>query len=53
MLMETDTPIAHAARALTHRRFFTEDGTHIASMAQEAVVRRERRDQSEPASSAP
>lgn len=51
MLMETDTPIAHAARALTHRRFYTRDGTHIATMAQEAVVRREGPQQAKPASS--
>lgn len=42
MLMETETPVAHAARALTHRRFYGHDGTHLATMAQEAVVRRER-----------
>lgn len=42
LLMTTDTPVAHAARALTHRRFFTRAGVQIASMAQEAVVRRER-----------
>ena len=41
-LMETAAPIAHAARALTHRRFFSRDGTHVASMAQESIVRRER-----------
>lgn len=42
MLMVTDTPVAHAARALTHRQFYLRDGTHIASMAQEAIFRRER-----------
>jgi acyl-CoA thioesterase-2 len=42
ILMLTDTPVAHAARALTHRRFYTRDGTHVATMAQEAVVRRDR-----------
>jgi acyl-CoA thioesterase-2 len=42
LLMETDNPIAHAARALSYRRFFTPDGTLVASVAQEAVVRRER-----------
>ena len=41
-LMSTENPVAHAARALTHRQFYTRDGLHIASMAQEAVVRRER-----------
>ncbi len=50
MLMETDTPVAHAARALTHRRFYSEEGTHIASVAQEAVVRRERSSEAPPSS---
>jgi acyl-CoA thioesterase-2 len=42
LLMVTFTPVAHSARALTYRSIFTEDGTHLASVAQEAVVRRER-----------
>lgn len=42
LLMVTETPVAHAARALTYRRFYTREGTHIASVAQEAVFRRER-----------
>jgi acyl-CoA thioesterase len=33
--------VAHAARALTLRRFYLRDGTHVATMAQEAVFRRE------------
>jgi acyl-CoA thioesterase-2 len=41
ILVVTDTPVAHAARALTFRSFYTRDGTHIATMAQEAVFRRE------------
>jgi acyl-CoA thioesterase-2 len=41
-LMVTDSPVAHAARALTLRQFYAADGTHVATMAQEAVVRRER-----------
>jgi acyl-CoA thioesterase-2 len=43
LLMVTDNPIAHAARALSYRRFYTPDGVQVASMAQEAVFRRERR----------
>lgn len=43
MLMVTDTPIAHAARPLSYRQFYTRDGTHIASVAQEAIFRKERR----------
>jgi acyl-CoA thioesterase-2 len=42
MLMVTNTPVAHAARPLTYRQFYTRDGTIIASMAQEAIFRRER-----------
>ena len=41
-LMVTDSPVAHAARTLTLRQFYAADGTHVATMAQEAVVRRER-----------
>lgn len=41
-LMVTESPVAHAARALTQRRFYSREGVHVASMAQEAVVRRER-----------
>jgi acyl-CoA thioesterase len=40
--LETENPVAHAARALSYRRFFLPDGTLIASVAQEAIVRRER-----------
>ena len=40
MLVATDTPVAHSARALTLREFYTRDGTHVATMAQEAVFRR-------------
>ncbi len=42
MLMVTHTPVAHASRALTLRYFYTQDGTHVGSMAQEAIFRRER-----------
>ena len=42
-LMVTDTPVANAARAWTQRQFYARDGTHVATMVQEAVVRRERR----------
>lgn len=42
LLMVTDTPVAHAARAHTLRQFYTRDGVHVATMAQEAVVRRQR-----------
>lgn len=41
-LMATETPVAYAARAHTVRRFYTGDGVHVATMAQEAVYRRER-----------
>ncbi len=41
-LMVTDTPVAHASRALTMRRFYARDGAQIATMAQEAVFRKER-----------
>jgi len=40
ILMVTDTPVAYSARALTYRQFYTRGGLHIASMSQEAVVRR-------------
>jgi acyl-CoA thioesterase-2 len=40
-LSVTRTPVAHSARALTYREFFRRDGTHFASMAQEAIFRRE------------
>jgi acyl-CoA thioesterase-2 len=42
LLMVTDSPVAYAARAHTIRQFFTRDGIHVATMAQEAVVRRDR-----------
>jgi acyl-CoA thioesterase-2 len=43
MLVVTTNPVAHAARALTYREFYARDGTHLASMAQEAIFRRERK----------
>lgn len=36
----TDTPVAHAGRALTLRKMYRRDGTHFATMAQEAIARR-------------
>jgi acyl-CoA thioesterase-2 len=42
ILMVTENPVAHSARALSYRQFYTRDGTHVASVAQEAVFRRER-----------
>jgi acyl-CoA thioesterase-2 len=42
MLMRTDTPVAHAGRPLSYRQFYTKDGVHVASVAQEAIFRRER-----------
>ena len=42
VLMVTDSPVAHAARAHTIRQFYSRDGVHVATMAQEAIVRRER-----------
>lgn len=41
-LSVTECPVAHNARAWTHRRFYASDGTHVATMAQEAIFRRER-----------
>ncbi len=43
LLMVTDNPVANAARALSYRQFYTRDGVHVASVAQEAVFRRERK----------
>jgi acyl-CoA thioesterase-2 len=42
LLSVTSTPVANAARPLTYRQFYRRDGTHVASMAQEAIVRRSR-----------
>jgi acyl-CoA thioesterase len=39
VLVCTNTPVAHSARALTLREFYTRDGVHVATMAQEAVFR--------------
>jgi acyl-CoA thioesterase-2 len=41
-LVVTDTPVANAARALSYRQFYLRDGTQVASVAQEAVFRKER-----------
>jgi len=38
----TYSPVAHSARALSFHDFYTHDGTHVATMAQDAVIRRER-----------
>ena len=45
MLMQTSTPVAHAARPLSYRQFFTRDGVQIASVAQEAIFRLDREKQ--------
>jgi acyl-CoA thioesterase-2 len=42
ILMVTESPVAYSARALSYRGFYTHGGLHVASMAQEAVVRRRR-----------
>ena len=42
LLMTTESPVAYSARALSYRAFYTHGGLHVASMAQEAVVRRTR-----------
>lgn len=39
---ETETPVAYAGRPLTLRRMYLPDGTHFATMAQEAIARRKR-----------
>jgi acyl-CoA thioesterase-2 len=39
---ETVTPVAHAGRPLTFRKMYRRDGTHFATMAQEAIARRKR-----------
>jgi acyl-CoA thioesterase-2 len=43
MLVCTNTPVAHSARALTLREFYARDGTHVATMAQEAVFRQRKK----------
>jgi acyl-CoA thioesterase II len=40
LLMVTHSPVAYSSRALSYRNFYTRGGLHVASMAQEAVVRR-------------
>jgi len=42
LLMTTESPVAYSARALSYRAFYTHGGLQVASMAQEAVVRRKR-----------
>ncbi|HEY8172006.1 MAG TPA: acyl-CoA thioesterase domain-containing protein [Dehalococcoidia bacterium] len=39
---ETVTPVANAGRALTFRKMYLRDGTHFATMAQEAIARQKR-----------
>lgn len=39
---QTETPVAHGGRALTFRKMYRRDGTHISTMAQEAIARRKR-----------
>lgn len=41
-LMVSESPSAHAARALLLRRIYTRDGTQVASIAQELLFRRRR-----------
>jgi len=40
ILMTTESPVAYSARALSYRQFYTHGGLLLASIAQEAVVRR-------------
>jgi acyl-CoA thioesterase-2 len=42
LLFVTESPVAHASRALSIRRIYTRDGTHVATMAQECIFRRPR-----------
>jgi acyl-CoA thioesterase-2 len=42
LLFVTTNPVANAGRPLTFRYMYTRDGTHVATMAQEAIFRRER-----------
>jgi acyl-CoA thioesterase-2 len=44
MLVVTECPVAHSARALSSRRIYTRDGVHVATMAQECLFRSERSD---------
>jgi acyl-CoA thioesterase-2 len=39
LLDVTESPIAHSGRALSLRRIYTQDGIHIATMAQECIFR--------------
>jgi acyl-CoA thioesterase-2 len=39
---ETETPVANGGRALTFRKMYLPDGTHFATMAQEAIARQRR-----------
>jgi acyl-CoA thioesterase II len=47
LLFTSESPIAHAARALIHATLHRQDGTHVVSVAQEGLIRRPR--PSEPA----
>lgn len=40
LLFVTTSPVAHSARALSFRNIYTRDGLHVATMAQEALVRK-------------
>jgi acyl-CoA thioesterase len=40
--MVTNTPVAHGGRAHTVRQYYDRAGNHIATMAQEAIIRRKR-----------
>lgn len=39
LLFVSHSPVAHAARALIHGRIYFRDGTHVASVAQEGLIR--------------
>jgi acyl-CoA thioesterase-2 len=42
LLFVTASPVAHSARSLSLRYIYTRDGLHVATMAQEALFRKER-----------
>jgi acyl-CoA thioesterase II len=39
LLYDIESPVAHGARAFTRGSFYTRDGVHVASVAQEGLVR--------------
>jgi acyl-CoA thioesterase-2 len=42
VLFATESPVAHSARALIHGAMYTQDGTRIASVTQEGLIRKAR-----------